>query len=237
MRTRPAAARSRSATVSWPRWAAAGSAPQVGALLAHEIGHLHTRSTRYGVAVAWLSAPWRLVVALLGGMLRGIVGKVPTARAGLVVLGPIILVVAAVQGVQERAWVPLSCTAATTKMIGPSTTSPARAVGTLPTIPRSVSRRAARRQDARALSHATVAVLRVCRCPISWASSVRALAGRGRARPSETVADRDEAGRGSAYALMVAIPRRTYRSRPSQPPMVRDSARAVPPVKRPADRW
>lgn len=82
--------------------------PQVGALLAHEVGHLQTRSTRYGLAVGWLSAPWRAVVALIGGMLRLIVGKVPTARAGLVVSGPIVLVVAAVQGVQQHAWVPLS---------------------------------------------------------------------------------------------------------------------------------
>jgi STE24 endopeptidase len=82
--------------------------PQLGALLAHEVGHLHTRATRYGLAIAWLSAPWRLVVAVLGGMLRLIVGKVPTARAGLVVLGPIVLVVAAVQGVQQHAWVPLT---------------------------------------------------------------------------------------------------------------------------------
>lgn len=84
------------------------TASQVAALLTHEIGHLHTRSTRYGLAVAWLSAPWRLVVALLGGMLRRIVGKVPTARAGLVVLGPVVLVVAAVQGGRQHAWVPLS---------------------------------------------------------------------------------------------------------------------------------
>jgi STE24 endopeptidase len=82
--------------------------PQVAALLTHEIGHLHTRSTRYGLAVAWLTAPWRVVVALFGGLLRGIVGKVPTARAGLVVLGPVELVVAAVQGVQQHAWVPLA---------------------------------------------------------------------------------------------------------------------------------
>lgn len=82
--------------------------PQVAALLTHEIGHLHARSTRYGLAVAWLAAPWRVVVALFGGLLRGIVGKVPTAGAGLLVLGPVVLVAAAVQGVQQRAWVPLS---------------------------------------------------------------------------------------------------------------------------------
>lgn len=82
--------------------------PQVGALVAHEIGHLRARETGYGLAIAWLGAPWRAVVAVLGGMLRLIVGKDPTARAGLVVLGPIVLAVAVVQGVQEHAWVPLA---------------------------------------------------------------------------------------------------------------------------------
>lgn len=83
------------------------SVAQAGGLLAHEIGHLHTRGTRYSLAIAWLSVPWRGVVAVVGGMLRLIVGKVPTARAGLVVIGPIVLAVAAVQGVQQHAWVPL----------------------------------------------------------------------------------------------------------------------------------
>jgi STE24 endopeptidase len=82
--------------------------PQVGALVAHELGHLQSRGTRYGLAIAWLGAPWRAVVAVLGGMLRLIVGKVPTARAGLVVLGPIVVAVAVVQGVQQHAWVPLA---------------------------------------------------------------------------------------------------------------------------------
>lgn len=84
------------------------TAPQIGALLAHEIGHLESRGTRYGLAIGWLGAPWRAVVAVLGGLLRLIVGKVPTARAGLVVLGPIVLAVALVQGVQQHAWVPLA---------------------------------------------------------------------------------------------------------------------------------
>lgn len=84
------------------------TAAQAGGLLAHEIGHLRICSTRYGLAIAWLSAPWRAVVGVLGGMLRLIVGKVPTARAGLVVLGPIVLAVAAIQGVQQQAWVPLA---------------------------------------------------------------------------------------------------------------------------------
>lgn len=91
--------------------AAAGgrlTAPQMGALLAHEIGHLRARQTGYGLAIAWLGVPWRAVVTVLGGMLRLIVGKVPTARAGLVVLGPIVLAVALVQGVQQHAWVPLA---------------------------------------------------------------------------------------------------------------------------------
>lgn len=45
---------------------------------------------------------------MLGGLLRVIVGKVPTARAGLVVTGPLVVGVAVVQGVQQHAWVPLA---------------------------------------------------------------------------------------------------------------------------------
>ena len=82
--------------------------PQAGALVAHEIGHLRTQGTRYGLMVAWLSAPWRAVIALFGGMVRLVVDKVPTARAGLLLLGPIVLGVAVVQGVQQHAWVPVA---------------------------------------------------------------------------------------------------------------------------------
>lgn len=90
--------------------AAAGrlSASQVGALVTHEIGHLRSRGTRYGLSIAWLGAPWRALAAMLGGLVRLIVGKVPTARAGLVVMGPLVVGVAVVQGVQQHAWVPLA---------------------------------------------------------------------------------------------------------------------------------
>jgi STE24 endopeptidase len=79
-----------------------------GALLTHEIGHLQTRDTRYGLAVAWSTAPWRAVAAVFGGLVRLIVGKVPTARAAVLVLWPLVLVVTAVQAVQQHAWVPLA---------------------------------------------------------------------------------------------------------------------------------
>jgi STE24 endopeptidase len=81
---------------------------QVGALVTHEIGHLRSRSTRYGVSIAWLGAPWRALITVMGGLLWLIVGKVPTARAGLVVMGPLVVGVAVVQGVQQHAWVPLA---------------------------------------------------------------------------------------------------------------------------------
>lgn len=81
---------------------------QVAAILVREIGHMHGGNARHGLAVAWLRAPGRVLVALLAGVLRRIVRRVPTARAGLVLLGPIILVVTAVQGVQQHAWLPLS---------------------------------------------------------------------------------------------------------------------------------
>jgi STE24 endopeptidase len=83
-----------------------------GALLTHEIGHLRARDTRYGLAVAWLTAPWRAVVAVFGGLVRLIVGKVPTARAAVLVLWPLVLAVTAVQAVQQHAWVPLAVLAA-----------------------------------------------------------------------------------------------------------------------------
>lgn len=81
---------------------------QGSALITHEIGHLQTCATRYGLAVAWLTAPWRAVVAVFGGLVRLIVGKVPTARAAVLVLWPIVLVVTAVQAVQQHAWVPFA---------------------------------------------------------------------------------------------------------------------------------
>jgi STE24 endopeptidase len=81
---------------------------QGGALLTHELGHLRIGATRYGLAVAWLTAPWRAVVAVFGGLVRLAVGKVPTARAAWIVLGPIVVAVAVVQGVQQHAWVPLA---------------------------------------------------------------------------------------------------------------------------------
>lgn len=84
------------------------SGRQVAAMLVHEIGHLHAGSARYGLALAWLRAPGYVLIALLGGMCRWIVRTVPTARAGLLVLGPIVLVASAVQGVQQQAWLPLS---------------------------------------------------------------------------------------------------------------------------------
>jgi STE24 endopeptidase len=81
---------------------------QGGALLTHELGHLRVGATRYGLAVAWLTAPWRAVVAVFGGLVRLAVDKVPTARAAWIVLGTIVLAVAIVQGVKQQAWAPLA---------------------------------------------------------------------------------------------------------------------------------
>jgi STE24 endopeptidase len=81
---------------------------QVGALLTHELGHLRSGATRYGLAVAWLTAPWRAVVTVFGGLVRLAVGKVPTGRAAWVVLGPIVVAVALVQGIEQHAWIPLA---------------------------------------------------------------------------------------------------------------------------------
>jgi Zn-dependent protease with chaperone function len=80
---------------------------QAVAILAHEIGHLRDHSTRYGLVTAWLTAPWRAAVFILGGLLRLIVRAVPTAKAALVLV-PVLLVMAGMQSAQHHAWAPLA---------------------------------------------------------------------------------------------------------------------------------
>ena len=76
------------------------------AILTHEAAHHLDRATRYGLLIAWLTAPWRLAAATFAGLLRAIVRHVPTARAALVLV-PVVGVVAAVQLAQHHAWPPL----------------------------------------------------------------------------------------------------------------------------------
>jgi Zn-dependent protease with chaperone function len=80
---------------------------QAVAMLSHEIGHLRDHSTRYGLITAWLTAPGRAAVFMIGGLLRLIVRTVPTAKAALVLV-PVLLVVAGMQAVQHHAWAPLA---------------------------------------------------------------------------------------------------------------------------------
>jgi Zn-dependent protease with chaperone function len=77
------------------------------AILTHELAHHRDRATRYGLVIAWLAAPWRLVAAIFAGLLRAIVRHVPTARASLVLV-PVVGVIAAVQLAQHHAWAALA---------------------------------------------------------------------------------------------------------------------------------
>jgi Zn-dependent protease with chaperone function len=80
---------------------------QAVAILTHEVAHHLGRATRYGLAVGWLSAPWRAAAAVFGGLLRAIVRHVPTAHASLLLV-PLVGAVAVVQMVQHHAWLSLS---------------------------------------------------------------------------------------------------------------------------------
>jgi STE24 endopeptidase len=79
------------------------SQPQAVAILTHELAHHRDRATRYGLAIAWLTAQWRLAAAIFATLLRAIVRNVPTSRAALVLV-PVVGVIAAVQLAQQHAW-------------------------------------------------------------------------------------------------------------------------------------
>jgi Zn-dependent protease with chaperone function len=83
------------------------SEQHAAAILTHEAAHHLDRATRYGLMIAWLTAPWRLAAAMFDGLLRAIVHRVPTARAALVLV-PVVGVVAGVQLAQQQAWAPLA---------------------------------------------------------------------------------------------------------------------------------
>jgi Zn-dependent protease with chaperone function len=83
------------------------SEQQAVAILTHELAHHRHRATRYGLAIAWLTGPWRLAAAIFARLLRAIVGHVPTARDALVLV-PVVGVIAAVQLAQHHAWLPLA---------------------------------------------------------------------------------------------------------------------------------
>jgi Zn-dependent protease with chaperone function len=77
------------------------------AVLTHEVAHHLGQATRYGLTVGWLTAPWRAVAVVFGGLLRSIVRRLPTARSALLLV-PLVGAVAAVQMVQHHAWLSLS---------------------------------------------------------------------------------------------------------------------------------
>jgi hypothetical protein len=77
-------------------------------VLQHELAHLRVQATRYGLVIAWLAAPWRLVAAIFAKLLlRAIVRHVPTARPALVLV-PLVSVIAAVQPALHHAWLALT---------------------------------------------------------------------------------------------------------------------------------
>lgn len=71
---------------------------QAVAIGAHEVGHHHTGGTRYGLAIDWLSWPWRSGYRLV----MRLYAVVPFGEAAKLVM-PAVFVVAAVQLVQEDA--------------------------------------------------------------------------------------------------------------------------------------
>ena len=83
------------------------SEQQAVAILTHEVAHHLDRATRYGLVIAWLTGPWRVVAAVFGSLLRAIVRRVPTAHAALLLV-PLVGAVAVVQMVQHHAWLSLS---------------------------------------------------------------------------------------------------------------------------------
>jgi Zn-dependent protease with chaperone function len=83
------------------------SEQHAAAILTHEAAHHLDRATRYGLMIAWLTAPWRLAAAMFASLLRAIVHRVPTARTALVLV-PVVGVIAGVQLAQHQAWLPLA---------------------------------------------------------------------------------------------------------------------------------
>jgi Zn-dependent protease with chaperone function len=93
------------------------SEQHAAAILTHEAAHHLDRATRYGLMIAWLTAPWRLAAAMFAGLLRAIVHRVPTARAALVLV-PVVGVIAGVQLAQQQAWVPLAVVVGLALVVG-----------------------------------------------------------------------------------------------------------------------
>jgi len=83
------------------------SEQQAVAILTHEVAHHLGRATCYGLVIGWLTAPWRAVAVVFGGLLRAIVRHVPTAHAALFLV-PLVGAVTVVQLVQHHAWLSLS---------------------------------------------------------------------------------------------------------------------------------
>jgi Zn-dependent protease with chaperone function len=81
-------------------------ADEVAGILGHEVGHLLDPTSRRRLLVAWLTGPWRMFQALLVLLVKMIARRAPGGRAGLLVL-PVVMVSAAVQLIQVRAWAPL----------------------------------------------------------------------------------------------------------------------------------
>ncbi len=74
-------------------------------VLVHELGHHATRASGFGLVTIWLAAPWRFAARVVIGVAVGLAGRrQPPVLLGAVVVAGV--VVAIVQTVQARQWVP-----------------------------------------------------------------------------------------------------------------------------------
>jgi STE24 endopeptidase len=78
------------------------SCEQVCALLLHELGHLRNGDTRYGLALAWLTTPWRAVCRLAARVAFGWAGFRPGPVLDIVLLAGV--GIAAVQSARSGQW-------------------------------------------------------------------------------------------------------------------------------------
>ena len=72
------------------------------AILAHEIGHVETRATKFALVTMWLSAPWRVLSRVVIVLAVSFAHRQPRRMLALVVVAGV--VVAIVQAVQQQRW-------------------------------------------------------------------------------------------------------------------------------------
>jgi STE24 endopeptidase len=78
------------------------TAEEVIAVLVHELGHIATSATRWGLPVAWLAAPARLVMRLLSRVTSALGARQPRPLLALLLTAQV--VVAVVQAIDRGQW-------------------------------------------------------------------------------------------------------------------------------------